>query len=390
MSNTIQIPGRFWYHADAIPKGNRNARRIIVHAPILYEIEAVDNSSIRRDAVRIRTYTGADVSYAMHAGRLWRPANPANPVSLNDYRRMAQAWATIEQHDYEPRFRELPNPRKLALRRDPIAHSHGFHDDAQWPSRAGLTLYAEEDFAGQLLLSDRDAAHARYLAAAHHVLLIDNEIHFAAPEPLWEAGHDGVVRLIAPQPGMHRYDHYALRNADGAVLRGSRAFAADRRDAALAFAAETDPEQPHPIEGEVLSIDPSYVSPPAMSRAIQECFYWLFGTDCHKLLHYLSERSFSAFGALQSADASLSTYSLGELDRDPSALVEGLRAIKTELDGKLVPDNKREPRRILLGAIETVLQRDDFEKAQKPDLTEEDDLSIAAAAMPHPPTGPRP
>jgi hypothetical protein len=380
MPKSVQIPGRFRYRADAIPKGHRVARRILMHAPVLYEIWAVDRGDIKHDAVRVRTYASEEVSYSLYDGRLWRPANPANPVSIEDYARMAQAWPTMAE-TVNPAFQtQNPDPRKLAQRTDPIAFSHDFRDDLQWPSRGDLALHAEEDFQGRLVRSDKLRAQPRYLAAAaHHVLLVDREIYFAAPEPLWDAGYDGVVRLVAPRAGMTYHDYYSLKDTDTRVLQGWRTFAADRRDDALSFATQIDSDKPHPVEGELLELDPDYMPPPVLSRAVQECFYWVFQSGCENLLRYMSPTSFGALVALKSAAASLSTHGLGELERDPSVLVAGLRSIKADLEEAVIPEEKLRDRRYLLTAIEPVLQRADFEAALKPKLTEEDERSLSAA-----------
>lgn len=372
MSETIQIPGRFRYQANAIPKGNRNVRRILVHAPILYEIETVDGSEVRRDAVRIRTHAGEEIAYAMHAGRLWRPANPDNPISLEDYRRMAQSWPAMADRLPDRGFPED----------DPIAHSHDFCDDIQWPSRGGLALYNEEEFEGQLFLSDRDTTHGRYLNAARYVLLIDGEIYFAAPEPVWEASYDGAVQLLAPQTWISHH-HFFIPSEGHRSLAGWRLFAADRCEDAVAFATQIYPDSLHPIEGEVFTLAPDYAPPPTMSRTVQGSLYNLFRYDdlYPGLVRHLSPTSFTALGALQAAAASLTTHSLGQLDRDPSALIEGLRSIVTDLDGKLIAEDRQRDRERLLESLRPVLQRADFEAARKPRLTEEDDVLIASAAL---------
>jgi hypothetical protein len=378
MPKTIDIPGRFRYRADALPNGHRNIRRVFLHAPVLYEVAAVEGAEIRRGAVRVRTYEGEEVSYALYDGRLWRPANPANPVSLEDYRRMTQTWAG-QEFEGTVRFGQTVEPRKRAYHTDPISHSHDFRDDFQWPNRGGMSLYAEEDFKGKLVVTDRDSARIRHQAASRHVLLVDEEIHFAAPEPLWDASYDGPVRLVAPEVGIDYYDNYAL--GDGIrKIQGWRTFAPERCDDALAFAHEIDPARPHPVEGEVLSLDPEYVAPPVMSRAVQDCFYGLF-RNTYEFLRYLSPTSFAALGALQGAAISLSSHGLGALDRDPSALVEGLRSIRNDVECTLMPETKEREREYLMNALVPVLQRADFEAARKPRLSEEDDLSISAVAL---------
>lgn len=379
MSKTIaKLPGRFRYRADAIPKGHRVARRILLHAPALYEIQAVDAADVKAEAVRVRTYAGNEVSYTLYDGRLWRPANPANPVSLADYARMVETWPTQDEQTSSIHNRQ-PDPRKLAQRTDPIAFSHDYRDDVQWPSRGDFTLHAEEDFQGRIVTSDRRTALPRHQAAARHVLLIGGEIHFAAPEPVWDAGYGGIVRLVAPRVGMNHYDHYALKDSDYHGLSGYRMFAPGRRDEALAFAAIIEPDRPHPIEGEVLALDSEFAPPPVMARSIQSCFYGLFRSEFEKLFRHLSPDSIAAFGALQGAAATLTSHSLGDLERDPTALVSGLRSILADMNGFTIPDNMHYQQRYVRNAIEPVLQRADFEDTLKPRLTPEDDRSLSDA-----------
>lgn len=380
MSTTIEIPGRFRYRADVTPKRSRNRRRVLMHAPILHEIASLRRGEVVSGAVQIRTAADQKVSYVLHDGRLWRPADPADPVSIAEYRDAARLWPTLQpdrRYNFE---RVLPQPLR-ALAADPIARSQAHTDAVHWPDRGDMALHAEEEFEGEIHASEREAAAARFRDAASDVVVIDEEIYYPAADPVWEATFDGEVDLIAPAPGMYPGTHFSAHHG-GRLAGGANAFDVRRADDALAYAKRTAPDKAHPVRGEVLHVDPGYAPPPALAGAVRSACHYLLGNPSYQLSRYLSREGFAAFGALQRAAASATPYRLGELGRDPRVLVEGLRTILADLrTAAFVPDDLFHARRGAIDGILPVLQRADFEAATAPTLEARDEDALVSSML---------
>ncbi len=375
MTKTLQIPGRFRYRADFIPKGARTRRRVLMHGPMLIEIEDA-TIPMRRGAVRVKTADGKEVSYGLLGGRLWRPAFPDDPVAVEDYARAAQAWPTI-QYDHSHLLELVERPLR-AMRVDPVAAADDFRTESPWPFREGMDLYDEETAVGRVFTSDRAQSLARCLAASANVVAVGGFIHVAVPDPVWEMGFDGAIRMIAPDPAPAGYGTRCPQD-NGGVVEGWRCFDVRRLDAARDLARRKDTDKPHPVEGEALHVDRDYMPPPAMARAVQDSFHYLFqSSESYLLLRHLSAQSVAAFAALQGAATCVSTHGLGQLAADPASLVAGLRGIVAELRPAMLPERLEGARDYVVRNLENILDRADFERTYRPKLDAEDDAVLGS------------
>lgn len=380
MPPTTQIAGRFIYAADVVPKGNRNPRRALIHATALFDIPTADED-IERDALVVTTpREEKPVSYALHGGRLYRPAMAARgqPVSLDLYRRMLARWPELAHI-------KTSNATGLALHSDPIAHSYGPNDVHQWPSirdpddrHRDFPMFAEEDFQGRILSSDRDVARQRYERAARHVLLVGNEIHYRAIEPMWAVSSIG-VQLVTPAQGFQSLNCYQPENLGRTELH--RMFGLHRLDDAKAWFAKHHDAQPCLIEGKIVRPCSGYDPEPVLARSLQGTLHSML-RSIEQNRDYLGSGSYAAWGRLRQAAASIEPYDLGELGRAPDALVDDLKTIAKDLDGHFMPRLAKHYASDFSEALSQLQVRISFELGRRQILSEEDDLSLATVNRP--------
>jgi hypothetical protein len=377
MTKVLQIPGRFRYRALAVPKGARNERFVLLHGPMLVEI-ADASEVMRRDAVRVRTCSGTEISYGLHDGRLWRPAFPEDPLTVEDYARAAAAWPTVER-THSDQLQHVDHALR-GMRADPVASASEFREQSPWPERGDMTLYDEATFEGRIVAHDRFEQLSRCLAAARHLAVVDDIVHVAVPDPVWELGFEGRIRLIAPIPASTAGSDFSPHDG-GRVVEGWRCFDVRRLDAVQEFARLADPDRAHPVEGGLLHASADYVSPPALSRAVQGAFYYVLRSNHgHEIHRHLSSRGLRAAAALQAAAETTSTHSLGDLASDPRELLEGLRDIAAELRSGMWSGPTGYSQERLCGLLDRVIQRADFERNWGPAMAPEDEASLGALA----------
>jgi hypothetical protein len=379
MPTTTEIAGRFLYASDVIPKGNRNPRRALIHAPALFEIPTADTRDVETDALMIKARAHEQVSYALHEDRLYRPAKAARgqAMSLDLYRRMLARWPSL-------RHGRAPEPTYLALHTDPIVHSYGPHDVHHWPVISDpeerckdFPVYEEEDFKGRIVSSDRDTALRRYQRAARHVLLVNDEVLYRAIEPMWVVESTG-IHPMALTPGFEHGDYYAPEALGLANL--GNVFALHRLDDAKAWFTERHGNQDCQVDGEILRHCPSYRPEPALTRPLQGSLSdVLRAIDSNR--KYLGAESYAAWGRLRAAGASVESYDLGELVRSPIPLVADIVSVMNDLEERFLPKAAERFRSDIKDESSMLRERARFERDRSPTLTEEDDLSIAAASL---------
>lgn len=388
MTDTVRLVGQFLYQAEARPRNARNPRRVLFAAMTEYEIPCFRSDEVVEGALRFTPAGRKDVvSLTAHpaTGTLWRGTDENGPVPLDEYRRRLGEWATTVP---EPN-QLFPGIERVPLRRDPIATVQGPDDDFAFPRFEGLDVHVEADFRGDIGRSNRAEAMARHLAAARHVAVIDGMVHYAAMPPGWlvvaEKNRPVGVQLIDRLPGFSRMSFHAVETGHWgrtrSVVRSSLdLFDATRHDEALAWATRRFPGRPAAVHGRIDHLDFAVPDPDPAALAVHGALPDLIGGIRHLKEHFGPE-TYALWGRLNDHARKATPYGMTDAPAPPLSIAD-MERLRTEFDGRMLPHAVESHAATLFEHVDHILDRLKFERALKPELSEEDDLALSRAHRP--------
>lgn len=387
MADRVKILGQYLYRADARPQGARNWRRALFAATTEFEITSLSVDEVWKDAmVFLPAGARQPVSLTgLPSGGLARHAGLNGPLRLEQYRDLLASWASTIT-PVNPLF---PGIERIPLRYDPIATSPPPDERHAWPDLDGLDVYVEDTFRGSIGVSDKPAAHARYLDASRHVMLIDGVVHYSSSAPAWlvegEANEPTTVRLIDRLPGFGRM---GFHQPEAGKLDGERRtidsvglglFASERLEDAMTWARSRYPGTKIIQQGKLVHADQVHAPADPMAAPVH-CVLEDLVSLIEACKNHLDADAFTTWGRLNDHGKRFTPYGAEEVPPLPNPL-DGLGDIRKSLDGRMLPCHVQATAQMLIASIDALTARADFERSLTHELAEEDDLALSSTRI---------
>lgn len=375
---STRILGRFVYQAEVLPARARSPRRIDLWAPAEYEIPTSAPDGVARDAVVVEPrldsagHTATPLHLTAHDGQLY---SPMKGVQENG---QVRNFAHLPALNVEGYLAQIADgfPRASACD-DPIL--------AAYDARAGNTLdrlphpktMREDDFAGEIIRSNRTESLARHQRAANDVLFVGDEVFVRRPEPTWTIG----------DPNQH---FGADRLGGGIALSGllshntQQRFRLDRLEEAIAFRKIAGPPSEAGSYGRIVTADFSLLRRDDLACMIADVLPAnLQGLAAMAVPHFSAEERKAWFALSDLARPTWhGTFRDDRIALDPAEATRLLRTVAGALRNPSIPSHFDKYLRSAMADVGRLLRRAEFELAQRPamDLADEDAISLLRAA----------